>query len=72
VVATVEAFLNVLWLDGGLFGASPAEAYYVRCDEELNPEASRNQGRLICEVGYAGSKPAEFVIFRVSHEIPKN
>lgn len=72
VQATVEAFLNNLWRDGGLAGAEASQAYFVKCDEELNPEESRNAGRLICEIGYAPHKPAEFVIFRVSHSIANN
>lgn len=72
VEATVEAFLDSLWRDGGLFGDEASQAYFVKCDEELNPEASRNAGKLICEVGYAPNKPAEFVIFRISHSISNN
>ena len=69
VQSTVEAFLDSLWRDGGLFGDSAEEAYFVKCDEELNTEEVRNAGKLICEVGYAPNKPAEFVIFRISHSI---
>lgn len=66
---TVEAFLDNMWRDGALFGEKASEAYYVKCDEELNPENVRNAGKLICEVGYASKKPAEFVIFRFSHTV---
>lgn len=69
VQATVEAYLNNLWRDGGLKGDTAAEAYFVKCDAELNTEEAVNAGKLICEVGYAPNKPAEFVIFRVSHSI---
>lgn len=69
VRTTVQAFLDTLWRDGGLFGAEASEAYYVKCDEDLNTPDVRNQGRLICEVGYASKKPAEFVVFRVNHEV---
>jgi phage tail sheath protein FI len=62
----VGAFLSVLWRDGMLFGSTPQEAFYVKCDEELNPPESRDLGRLIIEVGLAPVKPAEFVIFRFS------
>lgn len=62
----VSAFLMTLWRDGMLFGATPQQAFYVKCDEELNPQESRDQGRLIIEVGLAPVKPAEFVIFRFS------
>lgn len=62
----VNAFLRTLWLSGALFGKSPAEAYYVKCDEELNPKEIRDLGQLIIEIGLAPITPAEFVIFRLS------
>ncbi len=62
----VTAFLTTVWSDGALFGTSPAQAFYVKCDEELNPPESRDLGRLIIEIGMAPVKPAEFVIFRIS------
>jgi phage tail sheath protein FI len=60
------AFLTVCWRDGQLFGRTPEEAFYVKCDEELNPAEIRDQGKLIIEIGMAPVKPAEFVIFRFS------
>lgn len=62
----VGAFLTTLWRDGMLFGDTPQQAFYVKCDEEINPPESRDLGRLIIEVGMAPVKPAEFVIFRFS------
>jgi len=72
VITTVQSFLDTLWRDGALFGDSAKEAYYVKCDEDLNPAEVRKQGKLICEIGYANKKPAEFVIFRFSHEVASN
>ena len=69
VTTTIQDFLDTLWRDGALFGDSPQEAYFVKCDEDLNPSNVRNAGKLITEVGYASKKPAEFVIFRFSHEV---
>jgi phage tail sheath protein FI len=66
VKRTLNAYLRGLWRDGALFGASPAEAFYVKCDAENNPPESIDLGRLIVEVGIAPVKPAEFVIFRIS------
>ncbi len=60
------AFLTVCWRDGMLFGSTPDAAFYVKCDEELNPQEIRDQGRLIIEIGMSPVKPAEFVIFRFS------
>jgi phage tail sheath protein FI len=62
----VTAFLKTVWSSGALFGRSPDEAFYVKCDAELNPPESRDLGRLIIEIGLAPVKPAEFVIFRIS------
>jgi uncharacterized protein len=62
----ISAFLRTVWRDGALFGSSPEEAFYVKCDDELNPSESRDLGRLIVEIGMAPVKPAEFVIFRIS------
>ncbi len=66
VVRDVTAFLRTVWLSGALFGATPDQAFYVKCDEELNPHEIRDLGQLIIEVGLAPVKPAEFVIFRIS------
>lgn len=62
----ISAFLTTIWSEGALFGGSPSEAFYVKCDEELNPPESRDLGRLIVEIGISPVKPAEFVIFRIS------
>ena len=62
----VGAFMSTVWSSGALFGASPAQAFYIQCDEELNPPESRDLGRLIIEIGMSPVKPAEFVIFRIS------
>ena len=69
VQATIEAYLDSLWREGGLVGATAPEAYFVKCDESLNTESVRNAGKLICDVGYAPTKPAEFIVFRISHSI---
>ncbi len=62
----VTAFLTRVWRDGALFGTTPSEAFYVKCDEELNTPEVRDAGQMICEIGMAPVKPAEFVIFRIS------
>jgi phage tail sheath protein FI len=66
VKRTISAFLLGLWREGALFGATPDEAFYVKCDSETNPPDSIDLGRLVVEVGIAPVKPAEFVIFRIS------
>lgn len=62
---TVEDFLNVMWRDGALLGSKPEEAYFVRCDRSTMTQNDLDNGRLICLVGVAPVRPAEFVIFRV-------
>jgi phage tail sheath protein FI len=66
VKRTVSAFLTGLWRDGALFGRTPQEAFYVKCDAETNPPDVIDRGQLVIEVGVAPVKPAEFVIFRIA------
>ncbi len=61
----LNAFLTNVWRSGALFGTSPEEAFYVKCDAELNPPEVRDLGQVIIEVGVAIVRPAEFVIFRI-------
>ncbi|MGI5531986.1 phage tail sheath family protein [Streptomyces syringium] len=63
---TVSAFLVNEWRKGALFGLTPDEAFYVKCDRETNPPESIDAGQVICEVGVAPVKPAEFVVFRLA------
>lgn len=63
---TISAFLVNEWRKGALFGATPGEAFYVKCDGETNTTESIDVGQVICEIGVAPVKPAEFVIFRLS------
>ena len=64
VKRTVTEFLTRVWRSGALFGATPEQAFYVKCDADLNTPEVRSAGQLIVEVGIAPVKPAEFVIFR--------
>lgn len=66
ITRNVTAFLTNVWRSGALFGATPAEAFYVRCDASTNPPAVRDLGQVVTEIGVAVVKPAEFVIFRIS------
>ena len=63
---TINGFLVRVWRDGALFGATPQEAFYVKCDSETNPSEVIDAGQLVVEIGIAPVKPAEFVIFRLS------
>lgn len=70
VSRTVSNFLERLWREGALFGASPAEAFYVKCDASINTHETMMLGRLYIEVGVCPVRPAEFVIFRFSQWSP--
>lgn len=62
---TVEDFLLREWRNGALLGATPDEAFFVRCDASTMTADDLANGRLICEIGIAPVRPAEFVIFRI-------
>jgi hypothetical protein len=66
----VTDFLTTFWRAGGLFGTTPQEAFFVKCDAENNPPSERELGKVITDVGVAIVRPAEFVIFRVSQLAP--
>jgi phage tail sheath protein FI len=63
---SISAFLVNEWRKGALFGTTPGEAFYVKCDDETNPAEGIDAGQVVCEIGVAPVKPAEFVIFRLS------
>ncbi|CAG0963815.1 MAG: phage tail sheath subtilisin-like domain-containing protein [Candidatus Methanoperedens sp.] len=65
VVATIGQFLNSVWKDGALMG-KPEEAFFVKCDRTTMTQDDIDNGRLICIIGIAPAKPAEFVIFRIA------
>ena len=62
---SLASFLDLQWRNGALLGATSEEAYYVKCDTELNDATSRNNGLLVAEIGYSKKKPAEFVVIRI-------
>lgn len=66
VKRVVSNFLTELWRQGALTGSSPDQAFYVKCDGELNTPDTMILGRLYIEVGVCPVRPAEFVIFRIS------
>jgi phage tail sheath protein FI len=66
ITRDVTAFLMTVWRDGALFGSNPAEAFYVRCDDETNPPEERDLGKITTEIGVSIVRPAEFFIFRIS------
>jgi uncharacterized protein len=63
---SIAAFLVMEWRKGALFGATPNEAFYVKCDDETNPAEAIDAGQVTCEIGVAPVKPAEFVVFQLA------
>lgn len=62
---SIDSFLYNEWKEGWLLGDSPAQAYFVRCDRTTMTQNDLDNGRMICLIGVALLKPAEFVIFRI-------
>lgn len=62
---TLRLFLRTQWRGGALFGRTEDEAFFITCDRTTMTQDDVLNGRLICEVGIAPVRPAEFVIFRV-------
>ena len=53
------------WRSGALFGTTPQEAFYVKCDGDINDSNLRDKGQVVTEIGVAIVRPAEFVIFKI-------
>jgi phage tail sheath protein FI len=62
---TIRLFLRTQWREGALFGRTEDEAFFITCDRTTMTQEDILNGRLICEIGIAPVRPAEFVIFRV-------
>ncbi len=62
---SITNFLLTVWRNGALMGTTPDEAFFVKCDRTTMTQDDIDNGRLVCLIGVAPSKPAEFVIFRI-------
>jgi phage tail sheath protein FI len=62
---TIRLFLRNQWRGGALFGRTEEEAFFITCDRTTMSQDDILNGRLICEIGIAPVRPAEFVIFRI-------
>jgi phage tail sheath protein FI len=65
----ITAFLTNVWRSGALMGATPEQAFFVKCDAETNPTDVIDAGQVITVIGIAPVKPAEFIIFRISQHV---
>jgi hypothetical protein len=72
LIISITTLLEDLWQQGAFVGASAAEAFYVKCDEQNNPPERQAQGELLVEVGVAPSVPAEFVVLRIRSMLDTN
>jgi phage tail sheath protein FI len=68
VAHTLRAYLRELYRAGAFRGATEAEAFFVRCDDRLNPAAVIDQGRLVCEIGVAPAEPLEYLVLRIHRD----
>ena len=60
--------LRDLHRDGAFAGATDEESFFVHCDDSLNPPWSREQGRLVAEIGVAPASPLEFIVLRLARD----
>jgi hypothetical protein len=65
VTDTIRIFLRSQWRNGALFGRTEEQAFFITCDERVMSQDDILNGRLICEIGIAPVRPAEFVVFRI-------
>ncbi|QDE69489.1 phage tail protein [Myxococcus xanthus] len=65
---TIGSFLENQWRTGALLGTDPKQAFFVRCDRTTMDQNDLDNGRLVCLIGVAVVKPAEFVIFRIGQK----
>jgi phage tail sheath protein FI len=61
----VGSFMNTLFRQGAFRGASPRDAYFVKCDKDTTTQADIDRGIVNILVGFAPLKPAEFVVIQL-------
>jgi phage tail sheath protein FI len=64
----ISAFMLSLFRQGAFQGATPSEAFLVKCDRETNPQELIDQGVVTAQVAFAPLKPAEFVVIEISQK----
>ncbi len=62
---TITDFLLNQFKAGALSGIKPDEAFFVKCDRTTMTQNDLDDGRLICLIGVAPVRPAEFIVFRI-------
>lgn len=65
LTASLKGMLHTMYERGWFKGTTAEQAYYIKCDGDLNTQDSINRGEVIAEIGYAKKRPAEFVVIRI-------
>ena len=67
----VEGIMYDLFKQGAFAGEAEdgSDSYFVQCDDSINTQQVIDNHQIVCKVGYALSKPAEFVVFYLSHNL---
>jgi len=68
IVNLLEAYLHQLFLANAFAGDREEDAFFVRCDDELNPAAFADQGKLLALVGVAPAEPLEFIVLQIARD----
>lgn len=66
---SLNVLLEGIWRSGGLMGNTPAEGFYVKCDDTNNPQAVIDAGQVVCQVGVAAATPMEFLVFQIRQDV---
>jgi phage tail sheath protein FI len=69
IALELTVYLTDLWRAGALTGQTAAEGFYIKCDVETNPRPVIEAGQVVTEIGLAPTRPAEFVVVRIVHQI---
>jgi phage tail sheath protein FI len=64
----ITAFMMNQFREGALQGSTPADAFFVKCDADLNPQSEIDAGRVNMLIGFAPLKPAEFVVIKITQK----
>ncbi|BAY09878.1 phage tail sheath family protein [Calothrix sp. NIES-2098] len=66
----IENYLTQKWREGALAGATPKDAFFVKCGLGITMTAQDIlEGRMNVEIGMAVVRPAEFIILKFSHKL---
>ncbi|MDQ6612019.1 MAG: phage tail sheath subtilisin-like domain-containing protein, partial [Gemmatimonadota bacterium] len=64
----LDAYLRQLFAANAFAGARAEDAFFVRCDDQLNPQSAIDAGRLYCYVGVAPAEPLEFIVLQIARD----